>query len=117
MSKKIRVAVVGGGCASMAAAFELTRPEHEGRYEVTVYQQGFRLAARALRVAEQRTASKNTGCTSGWAGTRTPSACSASVTQSSGGTRIPAASRDWTAGLPSGPASSGSADQPGERRR
>jgi ribulose 1,5-bisphosphate synthetase/thiazole synthase len=27
----IEVAIVGGGCASMAAAFELTRPELGGR--------------------------------------------------------------------------------------
>src|SRR5262245_6307166 len=45
-SRPIRVAVVGGGCAAIAAAFELTRPEHEGRYEVTVYQQGWRLGGK-----------------------------------------------------------------------
>lgn len=42
----IQVAVIGGGCASMAAAFELTRPEHQGRYRVTVYQQGWRLGGK-----------------------------------------------------------------------
>lgn len=42
----IRVAVVGGGCAALTAAFELTRPEHEGRYEVTVYQMGWRLGGK-----------------------------------------------------------------------
>lgn len=42
----VRVAVVGGGCASLAAAFELTRPEHEGRYQVTVYQMGWRLGGK-----------------------------------------------------------------------
>jgi uncharacterized protein with NAD-binding domain and iron-sulfur cluster len=42
----IRVAVLGGGCASLAAAFELTRPEHAGRYEVTVYQMGWRLGGK-----------------------------------------------------------------------
>jgi uncharacterized protein with NAD-binding domain and iron-sulfur cluster len=41
-----RVAIVGGGCAAMAAAFDLTRPEQEGRYEVTVYQQGWRLGGK-----------------------------------------------------------------------
>src|SRR5215470_3657799 len=41
-----RVAIVGGGCAAMAAAFELTRPEHGGRYEVTVYQLGWRLGGK-----------------------------------------------------------------------
>jgi uncharacterized protein with NAD-binding domain and iron-sulfur cluster len=30
----------------MTAAFELTRPEHRGRYEVTVYQQGWRLGGK-----------------------------------------------------------------------
>jgi uncharacterized protein with NAD-binding domain and iron-sulfur cluster len=46
MSRPVRVAVVGGGCAAMAAAFELTRPEHEGRYAVTVYQVGWRLGGK-----------------------------------------------------------------------
>jgi uncharacterized protein with NAD-binding domain and iron-sulfur cluster len=42
----IRVAIVGGGCASIAAAFELTRPEHAGRYRVTLYQMGWRLGGK-----------------------------------------------------------------------
>lgn len=42
----IRVAVVGGGCAALAAAFELTRPEQHGRYQVTVYQMGWRLGGK-----------------------------------------------------------------------
>src|SRR5215470_3170319 len=41
-----RVAIVGGGCAAMAAAFELTRPEQGGRFAVTVYQQGWRLGGK-----------------------------------------------------------------------
>lgn len=45
-AEPIRVAVVGGGCAAMAAAFELTRPAHGGRYEVTVYQMGWRLGGK-----------------------------------------------------------------------
>jgi uncharacterized protein with NAD-binding domain and iron-sulfur cluster len=44
--RPIKVAVVGGGCASIAAAFELTRPEHAGRYQVTVYQLGWRLGGK-----------------------------------------------------------------------
>src|SRR5262245_19746294 len=44
--RPIEVAVVGGGCAAMAAAFELTRPEHRGAYHVTVYQMGFRLGGK-----------------------------------------------------------------------
>ncbi len=46
MSAPIKVAIVGGGCAAMAAAFELTRPEHGGRYEVTVHQVGWRLGGK-----------------------------------------------------------------------
>src|SRR5271163_1294745 len=42
----IRVAVIGGGCASIAAAFELSRPQHQGKYEVTVYQLGWRLGGK-----------------------------------------------------------------------
>jgi uncharacterized protein with NAD-binding domain and iron-sulfur cluster len=42
----IKVAVIGGGCASMAAAWELSRPEHGGRYEVTVFQEGWRLGGK-----------------------------------------------------------------------
>jgi uncharacterized protein with NAD-binding domain and iron-sulfur cluster len=42
----LKVAVIGGGCASMAAAFELTRPEHQGKYQVTVYQLGWRLGGK-----------------------------------------------------------------------
>jgi len=41
-----RVAIVGGGCAAIAAAFELTRPELGRRFEVTVYQQGWRLGGK-----------------------------------------------------------------------
>jgi uncharacterized protein with NAD-binding domain and iron-sulfur cluster len=44
--RSIAVAVIGGGCAAMTAAFELTRPEHGGRYRVTVYQQGWRLGGK-----------------------------------------------------------------------
>lgn len=42
----IEVAVIGGGCASIAAAFELTRPEHHGKYHVTIYQLGWRLGGK-----------------------------------------------------------------------
>ncbi len=44
--RPIKVAVVGGGCASMAAAFELTRPEHRQKYQVAVYQMGWRLGGK-----------------------------------------------------------------------
>ena len=42
----IHVAVIGGGCAALATAFELSRREHQGRYQVTVYQMGFRLGGK-----------------------------------------------------------------------
>ena len=41
-----RVAIIGGGCAAMAAAFELTRPHLAGRFEVSVYQVGWRLGGK-----------------------------------------------------------------------
>ncbi len=44
--KPVKVAVIGGGCASIAAAFELSRPEHNGKYQVTVYQMGWRLGGK-----------------------------------------------------------------------
>lgn len=44
--RPIEVAVIGGGCASIAAAFELTRPEHHGKYHVTIYQLGWRLGGK-----------------------------------------------------------------------
>ncbi|WP_338468460.1 NAD(P)-binding protein [Novosphingobium sp. ZN18A2] len=42
----LRVAVIGGGCAAMALAWELSKPEHEGRFAVTVYQEGWRLGGK-----------------------------------------------------------------------
>jgi uncharacterized protein with NAD-binding domain and iron-sulfur cluster len=42
----LRVAILGGGCAGITAAFELSRPEHRGRFAVTVYQQGWRLGGK-----------------------------------------------------------------------
>lgn len=44
--ERIKVAIVGGGCAAMSAAFDLTRPEQGGRYDVTVYQLGWRLGGK-----------------------------------------------------------------------
>ena len=45
-NRPTRVAIVGGGCAGLTAAFELSRPEHGGKYAVTVYQMGFRLGGK-----------------------------------------------------------------------
>jgi uncharacterized protein with NAD-binding domain and iron-sulfur cluster len=44
--KPIKVAIIGGGCASVSAAFELSRPEHQGKYAVTIYQVGWRLGGK-----------------------------------------------------------------------
>ena len=46
MSGPKRVAVLGGGVSAMTAAFELTRPERAGEYDVTVYQMGWRLGGK-----------------------------------------------------------------------
>lgn len=42
----IKIAIIGGGCASVAAAWELSRPEHQDRYRVTIYQEGWRLGGK-----------------------------------------------------------------------
>lgn len=41
-----RVAIIGGGCAGLAAALELTDPALDGQYAVTVYQMGWRLGGK-----------------------------------------------------------------------
>jgi len=45
-AKPIKVAIVGGGCASLCTAFELSRPHLADQYEITVYQQGWRLGGK-----------------------------------------------------------------------
>jgi len=45
-AKPIKVAIIGTGCGSVATAFELTRPEHQGKYEVTLYQLGWRMGGK-----------------------------------------------------------------------
>lgn len=42
----LRVAIVGGGCAGLTTAYELTRPHHGNRYHVTVFQEGWRLGGK-----------------------------------------------------------------------
>src|SRR5262245_32565718 len=46
IERPARVAIVGGGCAGVTAAFELSRPEHQGKYQVTLYQLGWRLGGK-----------------------------------------------------------------------
>ncbi len=42
----IRVAIIGGGCAAMTTAWELSRPEHLGKFDITIYQEGWRLGGK-----------------------------------------------------------------------
>ena len=46
MEKPVRVAIIGGGCGAITAAYELSKPEHKGRYQVTLYQDGWRLGGK-----------------------------------------------------------------------
>jgi uncharacterized protein with NAD-binding domain and iron-sulfur cluster len=47
-SRPQRIAILGGGVASLATAFELTsRPDFASRYEITIYQQGHRPGGKA----------------------------------------------------------------------
>ena len=41
-----RVAIVGGGCAAMAAAWDLTSPENPNKCDVTIFQMGGRLGGK-----------------------------------------------------------------------
>lgn len=45
MSPK-KIAILGGGLGGLSAAYELSRPEHAGAYDVTVYQIGWRLGGK-----------------------------------------------------------------------
>ncbi len=41
-----KVAIIGGGCAAITTAFELSRPEIKGRFDITIYQPGWRLGGK-----------------------------------------------------------------------
>ena len=43
---KIKVSILGGGLSGLVTAYHLTAPEQLGRYEVTVYQLGWRLGGK-----------------------------------------------------------------------
>ena len=43
---QIRVAILGGGVGAITAAYYLTEPALNGRYQVTIHQQGFRLGGK-----------------------------------------------------------------------
>ena len=53
-----KVAVLGGGVSAMTAAFELTRPELAGQYDVTVYQLGWRLGGKGASGRNRATADR-----------------------------------------------------------
>ncbi len=55
-SQPTRVAIIGGGCAAVTTAWELTQPHLGGAFEVTVYQQGWRLGGKGAsgRAADGR---------------------------------------------------------------
>ncbi len=46
MAAKTRIAIVGGGCAALSAAMELSDPKQGEQYEITVYQLGWRLGGK-----------------------------------------------------------------------
>lgn len=46
MAAPKKVAILGGGVAGLSAAYELSRPEHAGAFDVTVYQVGWRLGGK-----------------------------------------------------------------------
>lgn len=48
MARPTRIAILGGGLAGLTAAYQLTAtPERRARYQVTVYQMGWRLGGKA----------------------------------------------------------------------
>ena len=74
---KRKIAIVGGGMAGLAAAFDLTRTKAlQDQFDVTIYQMGWRLGARRRAGALSTGASLSMGCTSGSVAMRTPSSLS-----------------------------------------
>ncbi|MFN3371595.1 MAG: NAD(P)-binding protein [Sphingomonadaceae bacterium] len=45
-ARPIRVVIIGGGCGGLSAAWELTDPTLGGRYQVTLFQEGWRLGGK-----------------------------------------------------------------------
>lgn len=43
---RVKVVVVGGGMGGLTAAYELSHPRHGGKYDITVYQMGWRLGGK-----------------------------------------------------------------------
>jgi predicted NAD/FAD-binding protein len=74
VGEPVRVVIIGGGCGAMTAAYELSRPEHNGRYAITVYQQGWRLGGKGPQAVVPPVGWRSTDCMCGWASMRIPSA-------------------------------------------
>ncbi len=56
IEQRKKIAVLGGGIGSLSAAFHLTEtPGWQDRYEITVYQQGWRLGGKCASGRDQRT--------------------------------------------------------------
>ena len=45
-ARPVKVVVLGGGVSGLSAAFELSDPRHSGRFEVSLYQLGWRLGGK-----------------------------------------------------------------------
>ena len=59
MPRKKKIALLGGGMASITAAFELTRhPGWQDQYEVSVYTAGFRLGGKGASGRNRRAADR-----------------------------------------------------------
>ena len=76
----VKVVIVGGGCAGLATAWQLSKLNAAKRadagtpevsYDITVYEQTGGWVARALVARRSMAASSNTACTSGSGSTRT----------------------------------------------
>ncbi|NJP08916.1 MAG: NAD(P)-binding protein [Leptolyngbyaceae cyanobacterium RU_5_1] len=78
--QKTKIAVLGGGMGSLAAAFELSNtPELRSRYEITVYQLGWRLGGKGASGRGCAIALRSMVYMSGWGFTKMPSVSCASA--------------------------------------
>ena len=60
---KSRIAILGGGVGSLAAAFDLTEVDPDGElYDITIYQVGWRLGGKASTSGPAFTIMRSTCC-------------------------------------------------------
>ena len=60
--EKIKIAIVGGGCGALAAAFELSKPREnptDPAYEITIFQMGWRLGGKGASGRNKATGQHN----------------------------------------------------------